>query len=73
VRAIAPSLAGVGVQGALQDPRLDLVDSNGTVLRQNDNWKASIQRDEIQALGFAPRTIARRRSSRRFRGNYTGV
>jgi predicted outer membrane repeat protein len=74
VRAIAPSLGNAGVQGALQDPRLDLVDSNGTVLRQNDNWKNSIQRDEINALGFGPADDREAAIIATLpAGNYTGV
>ena len=74
VRAIGPSLAGAGVQGAMQDPRLDLVDSNGTVLRQNDNWKSSLQRDEIAALGFGPSDDREAAVIETLPpGNYTGV
>ena len=51
VRAIGPSLANAGVKGALQDPMLDLVNSNGVVLRSNNNWKES-QRTEIEAMGL---------------------
>lgn len=53
VRAIGPSLGNFGVAGALQDPTLDLVNSNGTVLRSNDNWKDS-QKDAIAATDLQP-------------------
>ena len=53
VRAIGPTLTNVGVVGALQDPVLDLVNSNGVVLRSNNNWTES-QRTEIEALGLQP-------------------
>lgn len=47
VRAIGPSLGDAGVQGALQNPTLDLVNANGVVVRSNDNWKDS-QRQVIE-------------------------
>jgi plastocyanin len=53
VRAIGPTLSNFGISGALQDPTLDLVDSNGAVIRSNNNWKDS-QQTEIQAVGLQP-------------------
>lgn len=53
VRAIGPSLTNFGIAGALQDPTLELVNSSGTVLRSNDNWKDS-QQAEIMAIGLQP-------------------
>ena len=53
VRAIGPSLANAGIAGALQDPTLELVNSDGAVLRANDNWKDT-QRAAIEALGLQP-------------------
>src|SRR5438046_6396922 len=41
VRAIGPSLSNIGIAGALQDPTLDLVNSNGVVVRSNNNWRDS--------------------------------
>jgi hypothetical protein len=54
VRAIGPSLRANGqpVPGALQDPILELHDSNGSVIT-NDNWRSS-QEAEIQQSGLAP-------------------
>ena len=43
VRGIGPSLATAGVQGALQDPTLDLFDAAGHLVASNDNWKDSQQ------------------------------
>ena len=40
VRAIGPSLAKVGVKGVLADPVLELRDSNGATIT-NDNWRNS--------------------------------
>jgi CSLREA domain-containing protein len=53
IRAIGPSLGNFGVSGALQDPTLDLVNSNGDVIRSNDNWRES-QQSEIAATGLQP-------------------
>lgn len=39
VRAIGPSLTASGVEGALQDPALDLYDSGGSIIASNDNWQ----------------------------------
>jgi hypothetical protein len=53
VRAIGPSLSNFGIAGALQDPTLDLVNSNGVVLRSNNNWRES-QLAAITATGLQP-------------------
>jgi hypothetical protein len=39
VRAIGPSLANFGINGALQDPTLELHDGNGATIASNDNWQ----------------------------------
>ena len=52
-RALGPTLADFGVPGVLADPALDLVNSSGTLIRSNNNWKDS-QRQEIEATGLAP-------------------
>jgi hypothetical protein len=54
VRALGPSLKSGGqpVPGTLQDPVLELHDSNGAVIT-NDNWRDS-QETEIQQSGLAP-------------------
>ena len=54
VRALGPSLqvGGQPVPGALQDPVLELHDSNGNTVT-NDNWRSS-QESEIQQSGLAP-------------------
>ena len=49
-RAIGPSLT---VSGALSDPTSELRDSNGTLIRANDNWRSD-QEAEITATGLAP-------------------
>ncbi|HKP05276.1 MAG TPA: hypothetical protein VJU77_18150 [Chthoniobacterales bacterium] len=53
-RALGPSIQinGQPVPGTLQDPILELHDSNGATIT-NDNWR-STQQAEIQASGLAP-------------------
>ena len=53
IRALGPELTGQGVAGALQDPELELHDSNGKVLAFNDDW-ASDQEAEIFFTNLAP-------------------
>lgn len=54
IRATGPSLAAGGVNGALQDPVLELHDSSGRTIAQNDNWQTGGQAAEITASGIAP-------------------
>ena len=54
VRAIGPSLDSMGVAGALQDPTLELHDSDGTIITSNDNWRDT-QETEIIATGLQPK------------------
>jgi hypothetical protein len=49
VRALGPSLSGSGIQGALNDPTLELHDGNGTPIATNDNWKMRSDGDSQQA------------------------
>jgi len=56
VRAIGPSLSGLGVPGALEDPVLELHETVGaidTIIASNDNWKSD-QQAEIEATGLPP-------------------
>ena len=55
VRALGPSLGSSGVIGSdlLANPSLELHDSTGAVIRQNDDWRDS-QEAEILASGFPP-------------------
>ncbi len=52
-RAIGPSLAAAQVAGPLEDPEIELYDSNGASIAFNDNWKDS-QETQIEATGLAP-------------------
>ena len=53
VRGLGPTLTQFGVSGALADPALTLVDSNGNIVRSNNNWKDT-QQVAIQATELAP-------------------
>ena len=57
VRGIGPSLTDAGISGALQDPTLSFVDSNGTEVAANDNWQDT-QATAIEATGAAPKKDA---------------
>ncbi len=80
VRAIGPSLKANGqpIPGTMQDPTLELHDSNG-VIATNDNWKiddqtGQSQQAQIEATGIAPtddRESALVRSLSP--GNYTAI
>jgi hypothetical protein len=54
LRAIGPSLSAAGVSGALQDPTLDLKNSSGGTVAQNDNWQSGGQGAELVGIGRAP-------------------
>jgi len=53
VRAIGPSLANVGVPGALIDPLLEVYDSNGALFASDDNWREN-QEQLLLQTGLAP-------------------
>jgi hypothetical protein len=52
VRALGPSLGGFGVANPLKDPVLELHDSNGAVIR-NDDWR-NTQEADIAATTIPP-------------------
>lgn len=54
VRGLGPTLGDFGVQGFLANPTLDLVGSNGTVIRSSNDWKNDGQQTEIEAAQLAP-------------------
>jgi hypothetical protein len=53
VRAIGPSLSAAGVAGALADPILELHNSDGSLIFQNDNWRSN-QEEQIIASSVPP-------------------
>jgi hypothetical protein len=55
VRALGPSLAASGVTNTLQDPTLQLVNSNGVLVQSNDNWQSDPnQASQLSGLNLAP-------------------
>ena len=55
VRGIGPSLFAPGVPNPLADPKLELRDSNGALIRANNNWQDDpAQAAIISAAGLAP-------------------
>jgi hypothetical protein len=73
-RALGPSISvnGQPVPGTLQDPFLELHDSNGNKLT-NDNWRSS-QEAEIQQSGLAPQDDREAAIIRTVPpGNYTAI
>jgi predicted outer membrane repeat protein len=54
VRAIGPSLSALGVNGALDDPVLEIHDGNGQLISQNDDWSSGPDAAFIQAHSLAP-------------------
>jgi len=74
-RALGPSITNNGqpVPGTLQDPVLELHDSNGATLT-NDNWKQGSQQAEIQQSGLAPKDDREAAIIRTVpAGNYTAI
>jgi hypothetical protein len=57
IRAIGPSLAGMGVDNPLLDPTLELHNASGATVATNDNWADSDEAN-IQATGLAPTNSA---------------
>ena len=47
VRAIGPSLGGVGVANPLADPVVELHDGTGALIASNDNWRDSQEQEII--------------------------
>ena len=59
LRGLGPSLGQAGVSGFLVDPVLELRDSNGELIQQNDNWQDDPeQAKQLTALGLAPHDLS---------------
>jgi hypothetical protein len=54
VRAIGPTLGNYGIQGALQNPMLELYNGQGTLVASNDDWGTDGAAAEIQRIGLQP-------------------
>ena len=53
IRGIGPSLEARGVSGVLQNPTLELFDSNNVSIAANENW-SDTQLDELRETGLQP-------------------
>ena len=47
LRGIGPSLTAYGVMGTLSDPVLELHNSDGSLIYENDNWRSTQEQDII--------------------------
>jgi hypothetical protein len=54
LRAIGPSLAASGIAGCLSNPTLELHNSSGALVAQNDDWQQSAQAAQIASSGVPP-------------------
>jgi hypothetical protein len=54
VRAIGPSLSGVGISNPLSDPKVELRDASGSLVTSNDNWGTGPNAAQIQSEHLAP-------------------
>lgn len=54
VRAIGPSLGNAEIEDALEDPALELRNSQGTLVDSNNDWQSHPQSSEMQEIGLAP-------------------
>ena len=77
LRAIGPSLSSAGIRGVLANPVLELYDSSGALLAENDDWEENTNRQEIVDTGIAPLSPAESVILRSLpaspNGNYTVV
>jgi hypothetical protein len=81
VRALGPSIKNQ-LPNALDDPTLELRNSNGALLASNNNWKDAPERAQIEATGIPPshdlesaifRTLAPTQYTAIVRGNNGGI
>ena len=55
VRGLGPSLGAFGLSSVLANPTLDLRDSNGAIVRTNNDWQDDpVQAAMLTKLGLAP-------------------
>jgi len=73
VRALGPSLAAYGVAAPLNDPYLELHNSNGTLLAANDNWRSTQEQEIIQTTIPPPDDQEAAIVATLTPGNYTAV
>jgi hypothetical protein len=73
VRALGPSLAAYGVQSPLNDPYLELHNSNGALLAANDNWRSTQEQEIINTTIPPPDNREAAIVATLAPGNYTAV
>ena len=54
LRALGPSLSGMGLSAVLTDPVLSVYNSSGTLIAINDNWQSDPIHFVVEANGLAP-------------------
>jgi len=54
LRALGPSLSGMGLSAVLADPVLSVYNSSGTLIAINDNWQDDPIHSVVEANGLAP-------------------
>ena len=54
LRALGPSLSGMGLSAVLTDPVLSVYNSSGTLIAINDNWQDDPIHSVVEANGLAP-------------------
>ncbi len=73
LRALGPSLTQQGTRGALPDPALEVYDSTGTLIAENDNWTSPLP-PNVVASGLTPSNHAESLIAVTLApGNYTAV
>lgn len=55
-RVWGPSLASLGISGAIADPQISIYNSSGTLIASNDNWGtlSTADKNELTSFGIAP-------------------
>lgn len=73
LRAIGPTLVQFGVIGALLDPTLELRNSSGALLKENDNWSDDATAESIPASLRPPGANESAIVTSLVPGNYTAI
>jgi hypothetical protein len=73
IRAIGPSLAALGVSGALQNPALELHDGAGSLIQSNDNWRESQEQEIIDTTVPPTNDLESAIVADLVPGNYTAI
>jgi hypothetical protein len=54
LRALGPSLSGLGLSGVLSDPVLRVYNSSRTLIASNDNWQSDPNHFVVESNGLTP-------------------